>query len=122
MPIFFVGVEQLYGEGSRIDPGLNGFLLRNWQRNARCDVKRLRIVQAALRLGSIALWTVVMRLICSVNILSLSGSASVNIRLMRMRSICICSAGKVCWGMSVTIFQNPILPMDIQYSGDRGGL
>ena len=24
--------------------------------------------------------------------------------------------------MSVTIFENPILPMDIQYSGDRGGL
>ena len=83
-------------------------------------MRRLGIVQAAL--GSIALWTEVMCLICSVNILSLSGSVSVNIRLIRMRSICICSAGKDCWGMSVTILENPILSMDIQYSGDRGGL
>ncbi len=90
--------------------GLNGFRLCNWQRKARCDVRMLRIVQAALRLGSIALWTVVMRLICSVKILSLSGSVSINIRLMRIRSICICSAGKDCWGMSVTIFEDPILP------------
>jgi len=49
-----------------------------------------------------------MRLICSVNILSLSGSVSINMSLNEdAEHLHLFPLGQDCWRMSVTILKNP---------------
>ena len=78
-----------------------------------------RAAQAALARCSVSLWSVVIRLICSANMASRSGSVSINIRLMRTWSICRCSIVNDCSGISVITPDVPIRRGEFQYSRQR---